>query len=92
MTFNEAQIHCNKLNSSICEFRQNLIFAFEYMYWKKNLVSPLNNEEIEELLKEKNIMEKQSIIWTDFERINMTHFRISTSCDLNNKCTENAWL
>ena len=37
-------------------------------------------------------MEKQSIIWTDFERINMTHFRISTSCDLNNKCTENAWL
>merc|ERR1712176_986191 len=39
------------------------------------IFSPLNNAEIEELLKEKNIMEKQYIIWTDFERINMTHFR-----------------
>ena len=80
MTFHEAQIHCSKLNSTICEFQQNFVCALDNMYWKKNLVSPLNNAEIEELLKEKNIMEKQYIIWTDFERINMTHFRISISC------------
>ena len=84
MTFHEAQIHCNKLNSSICEFQENFVSAFEYMYRNKNSVSPLNNEEIEGLLKGKNIIKKQSIIWTDFERINITHFRISTSCDLNN--------
>ena len=86
MTFHEAQIHCIKLNSTICEFQQNFVCAFDYMYWKNNLVSPLNNAEIDELLKKKNIMEKQYIIWTDFERINMTHFRISISC------TESAWL
>ena len=43
-------------------------------------VLPLKYEEIEELVKEKNITEKQYYIWTDFERLNLTHFRISVLC------------
>ena len=50
-----------------------------------NLVSPLNYDEIEDLVKEKSLTEKQYIIWTDFERLNMTHFRISISCTIK-KC------
>ena len=42
-------------------------------------VLPLKYEEIEELVKEKNITEKQYYIWTDFERLNFTHFLISMS-------------
>ena len=34
-------------------------------------------EEIEHLVEEKNITDEQYIIWTDFERMNLTHFRTS---------------
>ena len=54
-------------------------------FCKKNLVSPLNYDEIEDLVKEKSITEKQFYIWTDFERHNMTHFRISTSFGIYTK-------
>ena len=37
----------------------------------------MNFEEIEHLVVEKNITDEQYIIWTDFERINLTHFRAS---------------
>ena len=43
-------------------------------------VSPLNVEEIENLVKDKNVTDEQYIIWTDFERINLTHFRTSIFC------------
>lgn len=54
-------------------------------FCKKNLVSPLNYDEIEDLVKEKSITEKQFYIWTDFERHNKTHFRISTSFGIYTK-------
>ena len=37
----------------------------------------MNFREIKELFDEKNITDEKYIIWTDFERINMTHFRTS---------------
>ena len=37
----------------------------------------MNFEEIKELVDENNISDENYIIWTDFERINMTHFRSS---------------
>ena len=45
-----------------------------------NSVSPLNFDEIKNLIEEKNITDEQYIIWTDFERINSTYFRISAIC------------
>ena len=45
-----------------------------------NSVSPLNFDEIKNLIEEKNITDEQYIIWTDFERINLTHFRTSIFC------------
>ena len=37
----------------------------------------MNFREIKELFDEKNITDEKYIIWTDFERVNMTHFRTS---------------
>ena len=34
-------------------------------------------EAIEHLVIQKNITDEQYILWTDFERTNQTHFRIS---------------
>ena len=35
---------------------------------------------LEYLVKDKNVTDEQYIIWTDFERINLTHFRTSIFC------------
>ena len=88
MTFTEAHNECSIQNSTICKFShwrfsissligQNLN-CFASIGPDINLVSPLNFVEIKEIINEMNITELRYIIWTDFERINMTHFRTSS--------------
>ena len=80
MTFTEAQIHCKGLNSTICKSPSINMPESRSKAIKANSVSPLNFEEIKNLIEEKNLTDEQYIIWTDFERVNLTHFRISDTC------------
>ena len=70
ITFKEAEIRCKAFNTTMCKellFLRFLSYCF--------LVSPIRFEEVSKTFAEKNIKEDHLLIWTDFERINISHFR-----------------
>ena len=78
MTFKAASEHCANLSSHICEFR-TLKFRVREQMLRNNSDTPKNFDEISEAIEHTNLSNESFVVWTDFERINMTHFRkIST--------------
>ena len=70
VTFKDAEIKCKALNTTICKKMSFLIIhlmAFS--------VSPICFDEVTKAFAEKNIKTEHLSIWTDFERINISHFR-----------------
>ena len=78
LTFKAASEHCANLSSHICE-SPTLKFRVQEQMLKNNSDTPKNFDEVSRAMEQANLNNQSFVVWTDFERINMTHFRkIST--------------
>ena len=70
VTFKEAEIKCKALNTTMCKKLCFLGSSYDGFS-----VSPIRFDEVSKAFAEKNIKTDHLLIWTDFERINISHFR-----------------
>ena len=76
----EAKAWCHSFaKKSFDCFSRTLKFRVREQMLRNNSDTPKNFDEISEAIEHTNLSNESFVVWTDFERINMTHFRkIST--------------